>query len=157
MREVLFKAKRKDNGEWVEGGYCCYNNKSYIITVTKYIPDTRDWDMANYYEESPVYKPIFIEVYSETVGQFTGLTDKNGKKIFERDIVQATVTYNDYPRDMVNHQTSIFEIKYHEKHCYFYLARKNNNLLFDGNWTYFLREIEVIGNIHDNPELLGDK
>ena len=135
MREILFRGKRVDNGEWVYGNYAFadIDSKQYFIFQNKAFEH---------------------EVIPETVGQYTGLTDKNGDKIFEGDIVKATIAYNNRFQDKVDHRTETYEVKYHINHCYFYLARERNNLLFDGNWQYFLKEIEVIGNIHDNKELL---
>lgn len=138
MREILFRGKHTRTGEWVEGLLWKkkYNDNKLFISC---FPDKDD------------NEEIYI-IIPETVGQYTGLTDKNGKKIFEGDIVKARVTENrGYG---TNKYEAIYEIKYHEKYCYFYLAREKNNLLFDGNWSYFVSQFEVIGNIHDNPELL---
>ena len=140
IREVLFRGKRKDNGEWIEGGYCYCDNKSYIVINTRYIPDTRDWDEADYYEENPVYKPVFIEVISETVGQYTGLTDKNDTKIFEGNIVRGT--------DAIHRGREV----------YGYIDHKNGSFVIVGDLMTHYRwldyNVEIIGNIHDNPELI---
>lgn len=139
MREILFRGKFTKTGEWVYGSAYCSAEKTIIIEVSETMPTRIE---GKY-------------VIPKTVGQYTGLCDKNGKngkKIFEGDIVKVRVTEN--TGYGTKKYESIYEIKYHEEYCYFYLAREKNNLLFDGNWSYFVSQFEVIGNIHDNPELL---
>lgn len=158
-RELLFRGKRIDNGEWIEGGYCYCDNKSYITISVQYIPDTRDWDEADYYEKHPVYKPKFIEVIPNTVGQYTGLTDKNGKKIFEGDIVHYL-----YELDIGywnSDQNSVIE--WRSTGFYMNGIFGTNKYACLNGWLVGIPHgdgkcFEVIGNIHDNPELLkGDK
>ena len=133
----LFKAKRLDNGEWVVGYIARYGHtgkeKCYIIP--SYASD--------------LYSFLIDE---NTICQCTGLKDKNGKLIWENDVVKATVRQNSLCQS--SSYSDFYQISYQEKYCYFYLKKKNNNLLFDGNWSYYLKSIEVIGNIFDNPELI---
>lgn len=157
MREILFRGKRKDNGEWVEGYYTelpcgslgatifsnddelvCEDTKSYIIKVfTK--------QHTNYSNSNPlqVIECEKYEVIPETVGQFTGLTDKKGKKIFEGDIVKATTGIEGYKS---TYHSTIQEVKYNAEMCGIavFLPFDNSDMV----------EIEVIGNLYDNPTLL---
>ena len=124
MREILFRGKRVDNGEWVEGCllYDCEQNESYI---------------AEYFEDKSAY---IREVIPETVGQYTGLTDKNGKKIFERDVVKVYLTDG----------IEIGLIGWSDIDVRFKFASPDGTAYgIDVTDT-----LEIIGNIHDNPELL---
>lgn len=125
-REILFKAKRKDNGEWVEGGYFSepYTDKKYIIR----------WNSTGMgFNE-------FIEVNPDTLCQYTGLTDKNGKKIWENDIVR-------------NKKGDIGVAQWFEEHAAFMIWNKTKNCvcyLAENDFS----KIEVNGNVFDNLELL---
>ena len=126
MRKILFRGKRKDNGEWVEGNVAYYCNYPDAVFITKrYIYPTKTYIVA-----------------PETVGQFTGFTDKSGTKIFEGDIVR----YGD----------TIHEVVFEQRNgtAYFGLVYSESETLPFGHYQD-LRQIEVIGNIYDNPELLN--
>ena len=139
MREILFRGKRVSDEMYVTGFYYFDTNGCHYIQYPFETPDGEHGYKSH-------------EVDPETVGQFTGLTDKNGAKIFEGDIVEAEVTVN--LGSSVRRSTARYVVMYHPENCYFYLARKRNNILFDGNWNYSVDIIGVVGNIHDNPELL---
>lgn len=138
MREILFRAKRKDNREWIEGGYAEHDGKYFIVLWTRYIPDTRDWDTVEYYENNPCYNSTLIEVIPETVCQYTGLTGKNGKRIFEGDIINDI----DY---------GIMKCIY--LHGSFAWYKEDG---FKIECMRYVPVIEVIGNIFNNPELISE-
>lgn len=128
MRDILFRGKRIDNGEWVEGFYC------------------RAFRWAGDHDPQPAIQEadcfMFRLVDPTTIGQSTGLTDKNGKRIFEGDLITipgskrqglpAPVTWSNFD--------ARFEV------C----RRGFNPICLDGDEGIY----EVIGNIHDNYEFL---
>lgn len=128
MREILFRGKRTDNGEWVKGFYCMFNGKKHLI-YTGYA----EVDCGDYY-------PDAFEIDPSTVGQYTGLTDKYGKKIFENDIVKikGKTRYIFYGCSGFRHTN------------YGEYADTLENVFTDV-------DCEVIGNKFDNPELLKER
>lgn len=128
MREILFRGKRKDNEDWAEG---CLLHDS----------EQNESYIAECFEARAAY---IREVIPETVGQFTGLT-ANGKKIFEGDIVKDKYSKGQY---------QYFKVIYDERT---YRWETENKYGMLGQLCNVMGECEVIGNIHDNPELLGDK
>lgn len=146
MREILFRGKKCNNGEWIEGGIgnvCTDENTTYIIYTYRYIPDTRDWDTAEFYENHPHYKIGYVAVEPATVGQYTGLTDIHGIKVFEGDIIKCytgricKVTFFTTPSYSGFDLTAIDNLDKPAPH----------------SWRLF-EDMEVIGNIYDNPEFL---
>ena len=130
MREILFRGKRIDNNEWVYGSFCmdAIEQKKGPCGMDGFI---RLFDFDN-------NKMQMCEVDRGTVGQYTGLTDKNGKKIFEGDILRFPPgTYH--------------PVFYDADYCGFGSCYFND---FDSLYKYNFKNIEVAGNIHDNPELL---
>lgn len=123
MREILFRGKRTDNGKWVYGNLVRGCDEKYA-----YIVEFGNREMCRNY----------VDVHPETVGQYTGLKDRNGTNIFEGDIVLLKGDEEPY---QVVFDESCFQV-YSDSVCY----------VMDNFYDY---EIEVIGNIYDNPELLG--
>lgn len=134
MNEPLFRGKRIDNGEWVLGYYWYddFCNKGYITSGnhTKLLEETKQHRIINAFE-----------VNTKTVGRNTGLADKNDKKIFEGDIVKGFYKPTD--------ELVCGSVKYENR-----LARMlilNRCVCAGLSHCY---HVEVIGNIHDNPDLL---
>ena len=135
IREVIFRGKRTDNGKWVNG---------YL-----YITHIGSHEIGSYDAEINIERLTF-DVIPETVGQYTGLTDKNGKRIFEGDICRFKRFNDIYIGKIVfNVKTASF-VMWYQSIVGAYGEKATHKMLLsvcDG--------IEVIGNIHDNPELLG--
>lgn len=130
MREILFRGKRIDNGEWVYGYYCPVVRGKFPATPC-IVPDCDEmWEG--------------IPIIPETVGQYTGLKDKNGNKIFEGDIIKSTDKYNHSVMYIVEFLNGAF--------CLRQLEVDYKITFWDVPDKYFINE--VVGNIHDNPELL---
>lgn len=151
MREILFKAKRVKDGEWIEGYYykvqetvhCFkedYEKKPVPIHHFIIFARTTDWELP--------MQTYQTEIIPETLCQFTGLTDKNGKKIWENDIVFVT-DENDCSGQI---STGIGDVIFIEG--MWYIDGRPQEVLYDINKVF---QIEVIGNAFDNQELLQEE
>ena len=124
MREILFRGKRIDNENWETGS---------LVFLRKGTSEEK----AFIADKMTAYH---TPVVSDSIGQYTGLTDKNGKKVFEHDLVKAY--------DPLDEISFIGVVKYFDGS--FYIC--DTDFCSYYRWIYY--EVEVIGNIHDNPELL---
>ena len=131
MREILFRGKRADNGEWVDGDH--FRD-----------PDLETDEIIGYQyytdEEGPQREPYCHRVIPETVGQYTGIEDENGRQICEGNIVwcEADEEYGEVEWDK---DTARFVVRFST-----FIAD------FDNLYGY---EVEIVGNAYDNPELIG--
>lgn len=140
MREILFRGKTY-SGEWaygsliLAGSYCCILEAEECVHPMDY--PYLDNDLGTIDGQATPVDP-------ETVGQFTGLLDKNGKKIFENDVIK-TDQYDELASVMFNSYCGQFQVLFNDDYS-------------EGleDWHTESNHIEVIGNIYDNPELLGE-
>ena len=126
MREYKFRGKRIDNGEWVYGYYFIEERDIEDGIIWRDIPQIQQ-RYGDHFQ--------YFDVDLATVGQYTGLHDKNGREIYEGDIVKDCDT------------GTIKTVLWH-KSCF--VLRDTKGFY---QWTYYENEHEVIGNIYDNPEL----
>nr|DAW98843.1 MAG TPA: YopX protein [Caudoviricetes sp.] len=133
----ICRGKRKDNDEWVEGVAIFTNNKAFILNNAKV-------EFIKGFNENRL-NFVLVEVIPETVGQCTGLEDKNGKLIFEGDIV------SDKESGLFGKVISATTENGFDGMAGFMVDDVDDGLQ---NYNGFWYLVEVIGNIHDNPELL---
>lgn len=130
MREILFKAKRLDNGEWAKGYYVKTTEGSYIVVPYK--------------QNTLLGEGAIIEADANTICQYTGLTDKNGKKIWENDICDRKELFPEIVKMQKGDWTLDYSYAVGKENCYCNL----------GFYVCERKCVEVIGNVFDNPELL---
>lgn len=165
MREILFRGKRKDNGEWVYwncyGDFCRESGKRTKVIITRASG------------ESYYYHPYQITsmIRPETIGQYTGLKDKNGKRIFEGDIFKFPDEvwksyYTSCGTEYDSYEVENYGVLGFNKDmgCFDFVKYKYNENSVEADlhdnheieFSDFVSSLEVIGNIHDNTELLEE-
>ena len=130
MREIKFRAKRTDNGAWV------YGDLTHVQRI-----NTKEEAEQSGRRSEPVVRIANYDVDEQTIGQYTGLKDKNGREIYEGDII----CYRD-----AKFQTHIV---YHNGGFYF---SHFGGTTFTAIGDHEINKFVVVGNIHDNPELLTE-
>ena len=168
MTHMISRAKNKDTGWWVEGYYACESNHACFGNELKYShfifkDEFLDWGIGGL---------VQYEVDPKTVGRFTGLHDKNGKMIFEGDIVRCQERFDRPYSDKRKSKRHIGVVEYLiragdrfynpetdkwdrrvEYSAEWIVKVEDYGKFVHGSWGDFF-DCEVIGNIHDNPELL---
>ena len=139
MKEYLFRGKQTANGKWAYGNLLCNPCIEEVAWIAFPIGDQSDTTAVK-------------KVYSATVGQYTGLKDDNGKKIFEGDILKADVFKN------LKRYKAVWTVEYKERFSqgngyYFYGKNRRFNVRATQS-TIINTHDTVIGNLHDNPELI---
>lgn len=146
MRDILFRAKRIDNGEWVEGYYIYHIKRTLCPFGDSVKPEDEqhvimqdgfsDWNMPR--------NTVAFDIEPETVCQYTGLKDKNGEKVFIGDIIRCTkgcthkvIWMKEYAGTFIGGMPAV------------YLSGLNKGYAWTG-------EEEIVGNIFDNPERLKE-
>ena len=132
MRQIKFRGKRLDNGAWIYGDLI-HIDKSDIGIVTDY----DHWSGCR--------------INPDTIGQFTGLTDRNGKEIYEGDIITVN---GKYPRVVLWDKMcwALMPTEYFHDEMFWVMNLQHPGIDW---WEEFANEFEVIGNIHDNPGLIN--
>lgn len=163
MREILFRGKRCDNNAWVEGAFCMKDCDS---------PFGKMVDIPSIIKYDPPFDGFWFCVYPETVGQFTGVYDTELIKIYEGDIVRflryvCTVVFEEGCFGLALNINDAFDWDYIDEEMKEYAGINQFTACFNDHfislweilWNFncdqnICNVVEVIGNIHDNPELL---
>lgn len=143
MREILFKAKRLDNGEWVEGNLVQSEDVDDDFKVI-IIPLKESWMYTEEYSNDIGFEGWY-KVDPTTLCQYTGLTDKNGKRIWENDILCGHLD-EEYPEDITYTKVFWNVSRFHTK--------ENHSIDIEPFDEWYTEHFEVCGNIFDNADLL---
>ena len=167
MRTIKFKGKRVKDGQWIYGNLADYSFSVLQNTINKKVIFS---NIVSFATDNFGFVVNDCEVDPDTVGQFTGLLDKNGKEIYEGDILSVRRYDNEFMSESEEFRDAfnIDELKGNEietitdcvfyEEASFYVGNLYLASLF-GNQKHSnpIHEFEVIGNIHDNPEPLNEK
>lgn len=136
MREILFKGKRLDNGEWITGHLLRYGDGRARMVSS-------NTDIFCFEKDESIIQTVAHRVDPKTVGQYTGFVDKNGRKIFEGDIVS-----------IYNSKAFLFAVEWNNH----YILKCTSNGVSDNilNVIESPEDVEVVGNIYDNSDLIKD-
>jgi uncharacterized phage protein (TIGR01671 family) len=148
MREILFRGRTKD-GEWHNGWYVKATKP--MKTGSK---QHEDWIVSRFSANGGWVIPLArYAVDGDTVGQYTGLMDKNGVKIFEGDIVRFEWSFREHKR------FENFVVRFSNHAAFLLHPILESNNLWDVTFEKNYKEnfYEVIGNIYDNPEILEEE
>lgn len=138
----IFRGKRTDNGEWIEGFYACQSNHSCIASTLKY----RHFIYKDVCVDFGLGGLVDFEVFHETVGQCSGVADKNGKLMYEGDIVNALFDFGIPVKSVCTFKDGSFGL----------LTKQHGTKHFTPFTSLCNVSYEVVANIHDNPELRSD-
>ena len=147
MREIKFKAKRLDNGKWAYGYGVIIADDFCVLDKRDELQIQRPYTFRN---NTHWFELCGIMCDTNTLSQFTGLHDKNGKEIYEGDIVR-------FPTLPHKNKYRIGYIGFHQLSASFRIVTKTSDLRLGNRYGVPEMTIDVIGNIHDNPELLKQK
>ena len=137
MREILFRGKRLDNGEWIAGHLLKYEDGSARMVSS-------NTDIFCYEKDESIIQTVAHRVDPKTVGQYTGFVDENSRKIFEGDILSV-----------YNSKAFLFVVEWNGNQ---YVLKCTTNGVSDNilNVIESPEDVEVVGNIYDNPEPIKD-
>lgn len=150
MSEIReYRGMRTDNGEWVYGAYVAYNWHSTTEDGDQEISGVvvEEANIISYADEC-----LWVAVIPQTVGQAIGKNDKNGKKVFEGDIVKDFIPFNVTCNGQKLYKENTYIVEYDNEKCCFKPFCER-----DHHGEPIIEECVVIGNVYDNPELLGGK
>ena len=158
MREIIFRGKRMDNGEWVYGWPFADTADCSLKKVGKCVcpHDGSEYFIVEWVDDFHEYEER--EVIPDTVGQYTGLNDKNGQRIFEGDILHIAKiadALGGYYLPPLDYHVNVV-VKW-DLCAWMWetLCDDKRYITFPDAWRLY--ECEIIGNVHDNPELLREE